>query len=70
MFLFSGETSLPILIVKGGAWIAVGVTLVVFQLDFFIVKGYDWIWDERDFAATAGSIYHIVWYTEPRDMPA
>ena len=45
---------LPILIIEGGAWIAVGVSLVIFQLDFFIIKGDDWIWDERDFTAAAG----------------
>ena len=61
---------LPILIVKGGARIAVGIALVVFQLDFLVVKGHNWIWDECDFAAATGGINHIVRHTKPRDMTA
>ena len=51
VLLCDGKVLLPVLIIKGGAWIAVGVALVVFQLDFFIIKGHDGIWDKRDFAA-------------------
>ena len=38
VLLCGGKVLLPVLIIKGGAWVAVGVALIIFQPDLLIVE--------------------------------